>query len=96
MKEKWTKHYDGSKYEVWEASIKYTLKISNGKAVEVKIIVYKKNIKATQNNLDKLLEMGLNHVENNPKGVLKQVQKERVEMSKFEGKLKELKDMQIF
>ena len=96
MKEKWTKHYDGSKYEVWEASKKYPLKISNGKAVEVKIIVYKKNIKATQNNLDKLLEMGLNHVENNPKGVLKQVQKERVEMSKFEGKLKELKDMQIF
>ena len=96
MKEKWTKHYDGSKYEVWEASKKYPLKIANGKAVEVKIIVCKKNIKSTQDNLDKLLEMGLNYVENNPKGILKQVQKERVDMAKFEGKPKELKNMQIF
>lgn len=96
MKEKWTKNFEAAKYEVWMASKKYPLKISNGKKVEIRIILYKKDIKATQEILDKLLEMGINFVENDPKGVLKEVQKERVEMAKFEGKLDELKKLGIF
>lgn len=96
MKEKWNINYKGKDYDVWIASKKYPLKISNGKKVEVRIEVYKKDIKSTQDNLDKLLEMGLNFVENNPKEVLTQVEKERREMAKFEGKLDELKEMKIF
>lgn len=96
MKEKWNINYKGKDYDVWIASKKYPLKISNGKKIEVRIEVYKKDIKSTQDTLDKLLEMGLNFVEKNPKEILTQVEKERREMAKFEGKLDELKDMKIF
>ena len=96
MKEKWNINYKGKDYDVWIASKKYPLKISNGKKIEVRIEVYKKDIKSSQDTLDKLLEMGLNFVEKNPKEILTQVEKERREMAKFEGKLDELKDMKIF
>ena len=96
MKEKWTKNFEATKYEVWMASKKYPLKISNGKKVEIRIILYKKDIKATQEVLDRLLEMGINFVENDPKSILKEVQKERIEAAKYEGKLDDLKDLGIF
>ena len=96
MKEKWTKNFEATKYEVWIASKKYPLKISNGKKVEIRIILYKKDIKATQEILDRLLEMGINFVENDPKSILKEVQKERIEAAKYEGKLDDLKDLGIF
>ena len=96
MKEKWSKDYENSKYGVWVASKKYPLKIANGKKVEVRLILYKKGIPQNQDTLDRILELGLNFVETNPEKVLKELQKRRVEMAKFEGKLNELKDMEVF
>ena len=96
MKEKWIKDWEDAKYGVWATSKKYPLKITNGKKVEIRLIIHKKGLKATQETLDRMLEMGLNFVENNPKYVFQQVQKDRIEAAKDEGRLNDLKDMKIF
>lgn len=96
MKEKWIKDWEDAKYGVWVTSKKYPLKITNGKKVEIRLIIHKKGLKATQETLDRMLEMGLNFVENNPKYVFQQVQKDRIEAAKDEGRLNDLKDMKIF
>lgn len=96
MKEKWIKDWEDAKYGVWVTSKKYPLKITNGKKVEIRLIIHKKGLKATQETLDRMLEMGLNFVENNPKYVFQQVQKDRIEVAKDEGRLNDLKDMKIF
>ena len=94
MKEKWKLSYKNKEYSSWVATNKYPLKISNGKKVEIRIILYNKDIKSTQDNLDKLLEMGINFVDNNPKEILEKVEKERREIA--EERLDELKDMKVF
>lgn len=96
MKEKWKLSHKGKEYSSWIATNKYPLKIADGKKVEIRIMLYTKDLKTSQDNLDRLLEMGINFVEHNPKEVLEQVNKERIETAKFEGKLDELKDMKIF
>ena len=96
MKEKWKLSHKSEEYSSWIASNKYPLKIADGRKVEIRIMLYTKDLKASQDNLDKLLEMGINFVEHNPKAVLEHVNKERVETAKFEGKLDELKEMKIF
>lgn len=96
MKEKWKLDYKGKEYSSWIASNKYPLKIADGRKVEIRIMLYTRDLKASQDNLDRLLEMGINFVEHNPKDVLEHVKKERIETAKFEGKLDELKDMKIF
>lgn len=96
MKEKWNEHYENSEYIVWVASKKYPLKIANGKKVEVRLILYKKDFRQNQEMLDRILEFGLNFVESNPEKVLEELQKRRVRMAKFEGRLNELKDMGVF
>lgn len=96
MKEKWKLSHKSKEYSSWIATNKYPLKIADGKKVEIRIMLYTKDLKASQDNLDRLLEMGINFVEHNPKEVLEHVNKERIETAKFEGKLDELKDMKIF
>ena len=100
MKEKWHRNHKGSdrgsEYSIWIASKKYPLKITDGREVEVRIMTYHDKVKPSQDALDKMLEIGLTYVENNPKKVLSELQKERIEMAEFEGKKDKLKKTKVF
>ena len=96
MKEKWHMNHDYGKYSVWFASKKYPLKITDGRKVEVKVLINHDKLKPSQDVLDKMLAIGLTYVENNPKKVLVELQKERIEMAEFEGKKNKLKPMKVF
>ena len=96
MKEKWHMNHDYGKYSVWFASKKYPLKITDGRKVEVKVLINHNKLKPSQDVLDKMLAIGLTYVENNPKKVLVELQKERIEMAEFEGKKNKLKPMKVF